>query len=253
MQTIHKISGYIATLYLIHYHKNNNLLLLDSGCSCDVKIVKNYIETILQLKMENLKLVCISHAHPDHSGGASYYKKKYGVPIAGNPSLNYWYKGFSGFITYIIDIMLTYLVAKKKKKGFANIYFPRKVELDILLSDNMPLPNFNDWLTLLTPGHTDSDLTFFNKDLSVAYIGDKIISAPPAYFRPYPISKPDEYKKSLQKFIDLKISTFLLAHNGERKIPDKLFSTLINSTPSSPRVHKSDLFRILSGILNPFK
>ena len=111
---IHFLDGYISTLYLVE--QDEKLLLLDSGCRCDVDIVKSYIEKDLNKKMSDLKCVIVTHSHPDHSGGAFVFQKKYQIPIAAMESINEWYKGVDGFLAYYIDILLTYLVAIKKKQ-----------------------------------------------------------------------------------------------------------------------------------------
>jgi glyoxylase-like metal-dependent hydrolase (beta-lactamase superfamily II) len=222
---------------------------MDSGCSSDLQIIYDFIANDLNLPISSLKLVISTHAHPDHSGGAFYYKKKFSTPIAGPPNINKWYSGFKGFITYILDIFLTYLVSFKMKKKFRNIYFPRHIDFDFSLTDGMVIPGFEDLVILNTPGHTDDDITIFCEKDSWAYIADKIISLRNFYIRPYPISSPVNYKKSLNRLIDLKISKFYLAHHGECTINENQINKLIEGTPKKPRVHRNSLLKILSGML----
>lgn len=247
---IYELKGYIETLYLVEV--DEQLLLLDSGCRCDVKVVKEFIENKLNKKMSDLKLVIITHAHPDHSGGAYFYKKMFNIKLAGPEGINLWYSGIKGFFTYAVDVTLTYLVAFRKKRGFLNIIFPRKIELDYILKDRDLIPGFSMWLALSSPGHTANDLTIYCPHIKTAYIADIIVGSPKGYFRPYPLSFPDQYKNSLQRLMDLEIEDFLLAHHGKNKIPYSVINKLLGGTPVIPRIHKNTLGKILKQFLKAF-
>ena len=237
-------------MYLIE--SNEGLFLLDSGCRCDVDLIKNYIEIELKRDLNELKIVLVTHAHPDHSGGAYFYKKRFGTKIAGPVNINKWYGGLSGIITYWIDILLTYLVALRKDKGIKNIIFPRKLKLDFDLVDGSKVPGFENWEVLHSPGHTADDLTIYCKETQTAYIADKIVGSSRSFFRPYPLTFPDEYKKSLKRYMNLGIETFLLAHHGENKIPYEKIQDLIDGAPRVPRVHKNTLRTILKQLIKAF-
>lgn len=187
----------------------------------------------------------MTHAHPDHSGGASYYKNKYQIQIAGPKKLNNWYTGFGGILSYFIDIILNYMVASKKGIKFKNLFFPRKIKLDIELEHNEKVPGFHDWIILEAPGHTASDISIYHPKSSTAYIADNIISSKTSFYRPYPLHYPQKYKTSLQQYIDLNIASFLLAHHGENKISHEVISDLIQKTPRVARAHKNTLHKIL--------
>ena len=88
--TIHSIDGYIETLYLVVY--SDKLLLLDGGCRCDADDVVDYIRR-LGRRMEELKLIVVTHPHPDHSGAAPHLHRLYGTAIAAIPTINEWYSG----------------------------------------------------------------------------------------------------------------------------------------------------------------
>ena len=105
---IHQIIGYIQTLYLVE--EDSKFFLLDSGCRCDVDLVRKYLEVSLDKRLADLKLVIATHAHPDHCGGLNEFKQL-GVQVAGPVGLNNWYQGVVGFFVYMTDIFLTYLVA----------------------------------------------------------------------------------------------------------------------------------------------
>jgi glyoxylase-like metal-dependent hydrolase (beta-lactamase superfamily II) len=235
---IHEINGYIQTIYLIE--EDNSFFLLDGCCRPDVEIVRQLLENHLNKNMDDLKLVIATHAHPDHSGGLKYFKAK-GVKIAGPKHLHYWYDGFSGFFTYWVDILLTYLVAINKKSGFKNILFPRRVELDFILNQGDSVPGFEGWKVLECPGHTNVDLSIYHPKDKICYVADNFVGSKKGVFRPYPLFAPDKYKESLQKYIDLEIKEFMLAHYGRVKIPEERIQKLIETTPKNPRKHTNTL------------
>ena len=232
---IHQIDGYIQTIYLVEY--TDKLLLLDSGCSCDVPVVKRFIEEDLGRKILDLKLVVLTHAHPDHSGGAQYYRDLYQCPLAGSKDLNLLYSGLSGRMTHLVDMVLTYYVASKRQAGWKNVVFPRHIELDYILAEGDVLPMFSDWQVLETPGHTLADLSIFHAKSSTAYVADCIIGSRTWYSRPYPIHSPVQYRNSLGRFVELGIQNFLLAHYGEHQIPAEKIQTLIDGVGDDPRKH----------------
>lgn len=241
---VHKIPGYISILYLVEY--DHGLLLLDSGCRPDVPTVFDYIENKLKRPLEDLKLVCVSHAHPDHSGGASFFQKR-GIKVAGRLECNNWYKGPSGILAYIIDIFLTYVVAVKVRKEavYQNVIFSRKVNFDESLVPGQTLPGFPDWQVLEAPGHTDNDISFYHQATSTAYIADNVIATHKRFMAPYPIYLPQKYKSTLKLYQQLKISHFLMAHYGDHQIPGDILDKIAAKVSDEPRRHRTMLPSLL--------
>lgn len=238
---IHEINGYIQSIYLVE--EENGLFLLD-GCSrVDVEVVDSFIRNKLNKSMNELKLVISTHDHPDHAGGLEGFKDK-GIPIAGPVGLGDSYKGFVGFFVYFIDILLTYLVAINKKKKIKNIFFKRHIVLDFELSEGDKVPGFEDWQILECPGHTGIDLSIYNKQINLAYVADNFVGNARNVYRPYPISFPQKYRESLQKYLDMNVQEFLIAHYGRIKIPHERIQKLIETTPQKPRIHRNTLVAI---------
>jgi glyoxylase-like metal-dependent hydrolase (beta-lactamase superfamily II) len=243
---IHEIQGYIQTIYLVE--ENGEFLLLDGCCRPDVEVIQDYIENKLHKSIYDLKLVISTHAHPDHMGALSEFKKL-GITIAGPRDLNSWYQGISGLFTYFTDILLTYLIAFNKKRRFKNIFFQRKVELDYVLVDNQVIPGFENWKALECPGHTNQDLTIYNESQSIAYVGDNFVGSKRNVFTPYPVHLPELYKSSLQRYIDLDIKEFLLAHYGRVEISKARIKELVESSSTESRRHINSLHSILFKLL----
>ncbi|MCS4306858.1 glyoxylase-like metal-dependent hydrolase (beta-lactamase superfamily II) [Rheinheimera pacifica] len=99
---LHIIPGYIQNIYLVQ--DAAGLLLLD-GCSrADVSTVCDFISKKLALPLTALKLVVVTHMHPDHAGGAHLLRRKTGASIACHPKACLWYSG--GWVVQRILLML---------------------------------------------------------------------------------------------------------------------------------------------------
>ena len=94
---IHTIKGYIQTTYIIEYP--DKILILDSGCRPDYKKILEFVTIQLARGIKDIKLVALSHAHPDHMGGADLLQTKFQIPIAatgrggGRVGLTAWARG----------------------------------------------------------------------------------------------------------------------------------------------------------------
>ena len=244
---IHSIPGYIQTTYLIEYKEG--MLLLDSGSRADVDVILDYVKYVLKRPLDDLKLIVVTHMHPDHAGGAKELSKRTGALIAANPKINNWYRGLMGILRHKVDLLLTWYVAKKLGRSFKKINYSRKLKIDVPLRDGTSLPGFSDWSSLFCPGHTDCDLTVYNRETSMAYVADNIIKSKGKYYRPYPLHKPHEYQLSLKRYLNLKVKTYLLAHGGALSIDKGDINALIYRTPKTPRKHRNSLFHILGATL----
>ena len=236
------IEGYIQTTYMAVYP--DRLLLLDSGCRCDVKKILTYITDVLQRPVEQLKVVMVTHMHPDHAGGAELLKQKTGCQIVAAKSEKPWYKGMLGRAEHLNDLGLTYYVANRQGKSVTNVWYNPILKPDIKVEDGDPVPCFEDWIVLETPGHTDRDLSLWHPQTKQAYTADLILIIKDRFVSPYLITLPDAYRASLNKIRALQPESLLLAHDKRVKIHDEDFDQLIEKTPINPR--KTSLKNILS-------
>lgn len=209
---IHSIPAYISTIFLAEYE--NALLLLDAGCKCDVKRVVDFIKHGLNRPISDLKLVISSHTHPDHAGGIQYFRKRYGIPVAGPHNLNDWYSGFGGYIQHKVDTALGYWVARVYNRKFEDMFYGRRYELDFKLRDGIRLPFFSDWTAYETPGHTSHDIVIHNRKEKILYVGDLCLMVNGKFIPPFPVTYPEVMKKSLKKIESLRSEKVLLAHGG---------------------------------------
>jgi glyoxylase-like metal-dependent hydrolase (beta-lactamase superfamily II) len=79
---------------LIEYY--DGLLLLDGCCRSDIIVLKEFITYNLARPLTDLKLVVVTHLHPDHAGAATKLRTLTGCKIASANMPTQWYRGVSG-------------------------------------------------------------------------------------------------------------------------------------------------------------
>lgn len=232
---LHILDGYIQRIYLAQHAAG--LLLLD-GCSrADVSMVCQYIQQQLGQPLSALKLVVVTHMHPDHAGGAHLLRRITGARIACHPKAPCWYAGLPGRIAHIIDVSLTWWVARRLGKPKRHIWYNPILKPDVLLADEQPVPDFPDWQVIYTPGHTDHDLSLLHQPDKQLYIADLIVSVKKRLVPPYPVCHPNQYKQSLHRVSALQPSTLYFAHVAPRAGSSIDFATILAQAPHLPKNH----------------
>ena len=129
---IHILAGYIENIILIEY--NHALLLLDSGCINDVSRIEFYVQQTLGRSMQDIKLVAVTHMHPDHAGAQPVYAKiwySYCCPS----DTDRWYAGPGGALQQLLDCYMATSVARRNHRRLQRIKYQRKLNPDYLIND----------------------------------------------------------------------------------------------------------------------
>lgn len=239
------LEGYIQSIYLAIYP--DKLMLLDGCCRPDVELVIDYITNTLQRPLSDLKVVMVTHMHPDHAGGAVKFKKLVGCQIISANKNKQWYSGVGGRLMHLIDNSLAHYVARRKGNAAKNLWYPAHLHPDKTVKDGDTIPGFEEWQVLETPGHTDRDLSLFHTPSRQVYTADLIIKLRHKFVAPFPIYDPKVYIKSLQKIKDLKPSKVMMAHGYELAIDAATFDQLIKQAPKRPRTVKDTIKHKLMG------
>ncbi len=241
---MHQIDGYIESIFLMEY--SDGILLLDSGCYNDIPLIENYCLQVLRRPLQDIRLIAISHMHPDHCGGAAVLRQKYGIPIAAHHQVDLWYTGFGGVLQQLLDRCMAFFVARHKHRKWQRLSYRRILNPDYLLDDGDPLPLFPDWQAWHVPGHTLHDLIFFHQQSGFLYVADLICQVRGDHRHPLPILFPDQMAASYDKAAALKASTLLLAHGGI--IADannaELFAYMKNKLLSPPNQMARRVYRM---------
>jgi len=246
---IHILRGYIENIIIIEY--KHALLLLDSGCINDISRIEFYVRQTLQRSMQDIKLVAVTHMHPDHAGGATCLRKKYGIPIVAHPDTDRWYAGPGGALQQLLDCYMATSVARRSHKRLQRIKYQRKLNPDYLINDGDSLPFFPDWKALYVPGHTMHDIIFYNLTEQVIYIADLICDVKGDYQLPLPILFKDKMSHSFDKLGKTGAKTIIRAH-GEVIYPDNC-EELFNFMKQLLKIPDTDFVKriILMSIYSP--
>ena len=244
---IHQINGYIQSIYLIEYP--DGLMLLDGCCRADIDLVEHTITQQLRRPLSDLKLVVVTHMHPDHAGGADKLRQRCGCQIASVERPRHWYGGWDGALMHLTDIFLAGWVANRMGKPKRNLWYNAKLHPDIQLTDSQYLPGFPEWQVLETPGHTDRDISLLHTPSQKIYVADLMVKVKKRFIPPFPIFHPNQYRASLYRLLHLQPQAVWLAHGGEVQLTEHDYQHLLARAPHTPRTHwratKAKLKRLL--------
>ena len=238
-----RLDGYIQSIYLAVY--TDKLLLLDGCCRSDVNMVLTYIRRTLHRPITDLKVVVVSHMHPDHAGGAHKLRAATGCRIVSADKARQWYAGLGGQLMHMVDTGLAYYVARRQHRPAKNLWYPAHLHPDVTVNDGDRIPDFVEWQVLETPGHTDRDLSLFHLPSRQVYTADLIIKLRHKFVAPFPIYDPKAYAISLQKIKNLQPSNVMMAHGRELVIDAATFDKLIADAPKEPRTIKDTILHKL--------
>jgi glyoxylase-like metal-dependent hydrolase (beta-lactamase superfamily II) len=202
---IHQLKGHIQSIYLVEYPEK--LLLLDGCCRADISMLKQFVTGDLGRPFTDLKLIVVTHMHPDHAVAAHKLRKITGCEIASAKMPNHWYKGLSGRLSHLVDIALATGVASRMGKARKNLWYSAHLRIDYGLTDQDTVPGFDDWYVLMTSGHTDP---------------------------PIPVNFPEQYRASIIKVQALQPASLMLAHGGEVKLTEQDYAHLLTVAPRKP-------------------
>ena len=210
---LHVHRGYVQNNFIIEY--KDKLLLTDGACKTDVKGIADFIQVKLGRDIKDLKLIVVTHSHPDHAGAAYLLRKKFNIPIAAYHEIDLWYSRIGGATQQISDILQMRFMATQVNRKFSlkSQKYKRILKPDFLLTDQSTLPFFDDWRVIHGSGHTSHNILLYNEKNSLIYVADTIINVKGRFFPPVPVLFPAAMKETLFKIKKLNPKTILCAHS----------------------------------------
>lgn len=209
---IHKVKGYITTIFIAEYE--DSLLLLDGGSPADADVIERYCAETLKRPASDIILAVVTHMHPDHSGAAPILRKKYGTKIAAYKNIDLWYSGPTGWIQHKLDCFMAQLVATRQKTRIRKVFSRRITKPDFPLDDCDLLPFFPDWRIIYIPGHTSHDISLFHEKTKTLYCGDSVIEVKGRLYLPLPVIFRGWMKNSYRKMGMLGAEKILIPHGN---------------------------------------
>lgn len=211
---IHTYKGYVQNNFIIEY--NDRLLLLDGLSRPDSEKISGFINNEVGRDISELKLIAVTHCHPDHAGAAVLLRERYSIPISAPHDIDLWYSGIGGATQHLSDTIQTEYMTKIQKPGikYESLKYDRMLKPDYPLTQNSPLPFFSDWRAVHAPGHTYHNMIFFNEKHRILYLADCVIDAGKKYLPPVPVLFPETMKNTLTTIKELKPELLLFAHSN---------------------------------------
>lgn len=209
---IHEIQGYIETIILLEYE--HGILLFDSGCVNDVKRIERYFKQVIKRPLTDIKLMAVTHMHPDHGGGAVRLREKYAIPVAAHEDVDKWYAGIGGWLQHKFDCIMATSMAIRLRHKPEKVLYPRQLTPDYLLKDGEKLPIFSEWVALHVPGHIMHDMVFYNQAQKVIYTADLTCDVKGKIMPPVPILLRPIMAASYKRLAQLEVQTILRGHGS---------------------------------------
>jgi len=230
---LHQINGYIQNIFLVEYE--HGCLLLDGASRADFDVIKAFFKNELKRPFNDLKVVVVTHMHPDHAGCAHLLRKATGAKIVSGRFEYQWYSGIRGLFAHLIDISLAYWVANRLEKPIRPLWYSGSLLPDLMLDDNQSIPGFEDWKVINTVGHTDRDISLVNSEHKIIYVADLIVRVKGQFSCPYPAYMPNEYKNSIRRLEQFDGYQILMAHVPNAKVSQSLVDSVLSVSPRAPR------------------
>ncbi|MDF2155793.1 MBL fold metallo-hydrolase [Vibrio sp. CAU 1672] len=222
-------------MYLAEYP--DKLMLLDGASRADIPHLKDFIEHQLHRPFTDLKLVVVTHMHPDHAGAAHKLRKLTGCQLLAAKRDHDWYAGIDGWLMHLTDLVLARWMANRMGKPKSNLWYPRKLNADIELQDGDVIPGFEDWQILETPGHTDRDISVYHEQQCILYVADLMVEVKNRLIAPFPVFHPNQYRQSLTRVYALQAKCLLAAHGGEVNFDRQAYQHIVDTAPTRPSTH----------------
>jgi glyoxylase-like metal-dependent hydrolase (beta-lactamase superfamily II) len=232
---VHHLDGYIQSIYLVEYP--DKLMLLDGCCRADVELIERTIVQTLKRSLSDLKLVVVTHMHPDHAGAAHCLRARTGCRIASAKQQRQWYWGMDGVFMYLTDIGLARWMAKRKGRAPKRLFYRPWLQVDDELIDGDRLPGFEQWRIIQTPGHTDRDVSVMHEPSGRIYVADLMVNVKGRFVPPFPVFYPELYRHSVERVASLKPAFVWLAHGGEIEFNKAQQDYLLTQAPKDPVTH----------------
>ncbi len=206
MAAIHTLSlGYVNS-FLLQGDQSN--ILIDTGLPGKEKKLWHQLEG-LAIAPESIKLIIITHAHQDHTGGLSTVKQRTGAQVLCHENEAEFLR--SGINSRVV----THTWLLKKLMAMVKETKVNPVEPDILIQNEFPLTSYGiDGKVIHTPGHTAGALSVIIEGKS-AFVGDIVMKLPlvsKGSYHPVVGQDLEQVYESWQKIIDTGIETIYMAH-----------------------------------------
>jgi len=203
---VHSLSLFMSQAYLIE--TPDGLVLVDCGIRGEHTAI---LRAMKRLGRDDLKLILITHAHPDHCGSAAALKRLTGAPVA---------------VHHLDAEVLALGRCQLRGPNRLKVYFtnmaiplisPPALQADIVVNDGDTIEQFGLPGTILhTPGHTPGSCCLL-LDRKIAIVGDLISTKGTVHIQRAFIDDWQQLTNSYIRLRDLNLETVYPGH-GTRAV-----------------------------------
>ena len=189
-----------------------DVVLVDAGPMGSLKRVGNGLAE-LGLSLEQVKLVVLTHYHPDHSGGLGRLVEINGAKVA----VHRLEAGIVNGQERIPSPFRNPVVAAVTRPLLSPFYgfYGAQVKVDYLLEDGDPLPVDTEVSVIHTPGHTVGSVSLYVPTAKLLVVGDALqhrfrrLSPPAAAVT----ADPNQALLSMSKLMEFDFDTICFGHH----------------------------------------
>lgn len=186
-------------------------VLVDAGFPGSERRIARFLER-LGIRMEELGLIVLSHAHPDHCGALPALRAASGAPIAAHPEAGRRLRGAP--VPLPVPRRLRGRAMALLARAWARRLALPELPIDVPLEDGASLEPFGlEGCVLHTPGHTADSVTLLLEG-GVALVGDLVTSRNGrAVAQPYFIEDETALRNSIARLSALGVRLLYTGHS----------------------------------------
>jgi len=202
---IRLLPNFGANVYLL---LGERITLVDTGWPGNAKRILSYLSS-LGYGPSAVSDIVLTHCHIDHCGGAAEVKERTKATVAAHRNDVGCISGVTSYPTPRGILGVAFRIVKP----FVRLH---PVEIDLLLSDGMEVPNSGELGVIYTPGHTAGSICLYHSKLKVLFSGDTVICEGGEVREPAESSSmnPSEVRRSVKKLSALDFEAILPGHGA---------------------------------------
>ncbi len=216
MTVIHHIPLSKSNAFLL---MGDRPILIDSGSPGDLPALERNLQK-MGVRLAEIALLILTHAHFDHAGNADAIHKYSGCPVVAHEAECAFLENGKN------AVIAPYNIAARLMSPFMNIPFA-PTQVDIVVKDALDLkPYGTEAKILLTPGHTPGSISVITSE-GEAVVGDLIggglmlgvlLPTRPRYH--YWVANMEEVRASLKRIFAHEMVKIHVGHGGPLKGED---------------------------------
>ena len=189
---------------------DDGVVLVDAGGRGSLGLISAGLKA-LDSSLEKVRLVVITHSHPDHAGGLAKLVETTSTLVA-------VHRREAGVINgdEPIPPPHRYSLVASLTRPFMGMLYGDPVPVEYLLEDGDNLPTAQEIRTIHTPGHTPGSICLYVASQRMLIGGDALRHRFGRLGSPSPsvTQDPDQAMESLKKLLSLDIETICFSHSS---------------------------------------